>query len=242
MLTRPIVSASGEPLELLGLAVHADDHAGGVDDPDAHGQVVQDRLDFQPLGLRLGLATLELVEQGPAERLAVLLELADRLGGRLVDHGVDGRDHRLDLVGPEVVDPGEVEGRDDQRRAEVAELGDDLGDVVPLAPAVLAVLLAGRAGVGLLAPEPVGQAVEELGDVVGELAVGQPFGVGDVAVPLDGLLPDAEDRFGLAVDVIRQQGGLAHGLAFARWGQRRCWMGLAAVAGPTLLLAGVKVW
>ena len=121
--------------------------------------------------------------------------------------------------------PGEGEGVADQGRPEVAELADDLGDVVALAPAVLAVLLAGRGGVDVAAPEPVGEAVEQLGDVVDELAVGEPLGVGDVAVPLDGRPPDREDRVDLLIDMIRQ-----------RWRYRSWWTfvrgSVVAGAGP----------
>ena len=120
----------------------------GVDHPDADRQVVQHGLDLRPArppprssSARTRRAAARFM------RLAVLLELADRLGGRLVDH-LSRRPRSSSRSSTRARSRGG--GRSRRRRGsesspEMAELGDDLGDVVALAPAMLPVLLPGLA-------------------------------------------------------------------------------------------------
>ncbi len=93
----------------------------------------------------------------------------------------------------------------------MGELVDDLADIVSLTPAMGAVLLALDRGVGGLAPESLRDPIEQVGNVVQKLAVREPPGLGNVARSADHIPPDGQDGVGLLVQVIRQQGGFAHG-------------------------------
>ncbi len=208
----------GEPLEPLPLAVDPADHPRRVDHPDADREVLEDRRQLPPLGLgdlaRLldrQPAALGLVVQRLLGGDAVLLELLDRLGHRLVQHVVDDRRQVLDRRDVEALELGEVERGPPQGRAQVAHLQDDPVDVVPLLPADPAVLAALDGRVAAAAPEPVVEPVEDRRDVVDELVVGEPFRLGDVAVSLDRFAPDGDQGVGATVEVLRQHGGSVHG-------------------------------
>ena len=97
-----------------------------------------------------------------------------------------------------------------RRRAEVSELPDDLGDIVPLPPAELAVLLPFPAGIAGLAPEPLRQPVEQRGHMVDEFGVSQFLGFRHVADVGHRRTPHGQNGVGLPVEVLRQQGGFAH--------------------------------
>jgi hypothetical protein len=154
--------------------------------------VPQDRPQLDPLGLGgdpgvfQGLVPLEVTGLRRPDLLgADLLELADALGGGLVEHLVDRLVRRLHRGGVEIARAGVGEGRADQGRPQVAEVGDQVGDVEALAPA------GPRMGAPLgddvdgAAAQPIGHPVEQLGHVVGELAPGEPLGLGEVAPLLD---------------------------------------------------------
>jgi hypothetical protein len=94
----------------------------------------------------------------------------------------------------------------------VPELDEQFRDVVPLPPAVFAVTLALAGRVGGEPAEPLGQPVEQGGDVVEELGAGEPVRVGHLAVPFDARPPVREDGVALPVEVVRQHGGLGHRL------------------------------
>ncbi len=155
----------------------------------------------------LGVLPLGLGEDCPGLRLALLLEPSHRLGGGLVEHAVDRGGGALEGLHVAADLAGVGEAGVEQGGAEVAELGDDLGDVVALLPADPAVLLALAVDLPGPAAEPLGDPIEDLGDVVDELGVREPPGVGDVSLALHGGAPDGDDRIGPLVDVVRQRGG-----------------------------------
>ncbi len=143
---------------------------------------------------------------------AVLLKLADRLGGGLGQDLVDRLERGFEPAEVPVPIAGVLEGRTEQCSPQVRELLDNLADVIALAPAELAVLPALDGGVGRPAAEPLAEPVQKRGNVVEELAVREPLRLRDVADLLDRRTPDGENRVGLLVEMIRQQGGLAHGV------------------------------
>ena len=106
---------------------------------------------------------------------------------------------------------GEVGGRAAQRGAQVAVFVDDLGDVVSLAPADLAVLLALGGHGGGAAAEPFSQPFEQLRDVIDELVVRQLLRLGHVADPIDGVPPDGEDGVGPSIEMVGKRDRFCHG-------------------------------
>ena len=189
----------------------------GIDNPDRGGEAAEDRPELRLLGTgdRLGrgggaLPALDLRQCRLRLRPAVLLELADRLGSGLGQDLVDRLQSGFEPAQVPLPVAGVFEGGAGQCRPQMRELVDNLADVVALAPAELAVLLALGGGVGRQAAKPLGQPVEQRGNVVEELPVRELLRLGNVANPLDRRPPDSEDQVGLLVEMIRQQGGLAH--------------------------------
>ena len=205
------------PVHLVGHIVGADERPRSVDNPDSGREAAQDRLKLRLLdtGNRLGrnggaLPGFDLRQCCLGLRPAVLLKLADRLGSGLGQDLVDRLQSCLEPAQVPLPVAGVFEGRAGQCRPQMRELVNNLADVVALAPAEPTVLFALGGGVGRQTAQPLAQPVEQGGDVVEELPVGELFGLGNVANPLDRRPPDSEDQVGLLVEMIRQQGGLAH--------------------------------
>ncbi len=106
---------------------------------------------------------------------------------------------------------GEFEGGSTEPHAEMPKFNDHLGDVVAPRPAIGPMQLPLDRGIDGASPKPVGQAFEQIRNMIVELGTRQSSDLGSITVALDDGPPDGENRFTLFIDMIRQQGGFAHG-------------------------------